>query len=120
MYFTADEVEILEEESDRACRLFKALGNRDRFLILCYLGYCEHNVSDLEGMLQLRQPTLSQQLAKLRSENLVKTRREGKSIYYSLASEEVRHVLRLLHALNFRYRQRAAEMPDERLTAAGS
>lgn len=120
MHLTSDELAILEEASDRTCRLLKTMSHKDRFLILCYLAYCEHNVSDLEATLQLRQPTLSQQLARLRSEKLVKTRRAGKSIYYSLASEDVRQVLRLLHALNYHCRQRTGTMSGGRLATAGS
>ncbi|RDD61312.1 ArsR/SmtB family transcription factor [Ferruginivarius sediminum] len=120
MHITSEEIEVLEGTADKACRLLKALSNRDRLLILCYLAHHERNVSDLEGLLQLRQPTLSQQLARLRSEELVKTRREGKAIYYSLISDEVRQVIRLLYGLYCCSSQTVSEMPPARLAAAGS
>jgi len=50
-------------------------------------------VSELEELLNLRQPTVSQQLARLRADGLVSTRRDGKAIYYKLASEEARVVI---------------------------
>jgi DNA-binding transcriptional ArsR family regulator len=68
-------------------------------MILCYLAEGERNVGDLERLLRLRQPTLSQQLSRLRQDGLVTTRRAGKSIYYSLASPEVRAVIGLLYRL---------------------
>ena len=49
-------------------------------------------------MLKLRQPAVSQQLARLRADDLVETRRDGKNIYYSLARPEVRQVIEALHA----------------------
>lgn len=120
MYITLEELETLEGAAERACRLLKALSNRDRLLILCYLAHRERNVSDLEGLLQLRQPTLSQQLARLRSEELVTTRRQGKAIYYSLASDEVRQMLRLMYDLYHVPAQEAAEAAPAPLAATGS
>ncbi len=99
MAMSSDDFEVLEASAGEAARLLKALSNKDRLMILCYLAEGERNVGDLEGLLRLRQPTLSQQLSRLRSEGLVSTRRDGKSIYYSLASEEVRQVIGLLYQL---------------------
>ena len=62
-------------------------------MILCILSQGERSVSELEQMLSLRQPTVSQQLARLRTEGLVASRRDGKTIYYSLASEQARVVV---------------------------
>lgn len=81
----------------RACALLKALGNPDRLLLLCQLTQGEFCVSELESMLGIQQPTLSQQLGVLREEKLVDTRREGKQIYYSLASKEATAVLQVLY-----------------------
>ena len=81
----------------RACALLKALGNPDRLLLLCQLTQGEFCVSELESMLGIQQPTLSQQLGVLREEQLVNTRREGKQIYYSLASKEAMAVLDVLY-----------------------
>jgi ArsR family transcriptional regulator len=66
-------------------------------MLLCEIGQGEKCVSELEDALDLHQPTLSQQLTVLRKEKLVKTRREGKQIYYSLASEVVVSVISLLY-----------------------
>lgn len=87
---------VLIDRAEIAAGLLKALSNKDRLQILCYLAEQERNVSDLEALLGLRQPTLSQQLARLRADSLVKTRREGKAIYYSLASDEVTAVIGVL------------------------
>jgi ArsR family transcriptional regulator len=93
------DLEALEESADQAAQLLKALSNRDRLLILCHLVEGERNVSDLERLVHLRQPTLSQQLARLRSDGLVATRRDGKAIYYRLNSDEVQRVLGLLYEM---------------------
>lgn len=66
---------------------------------LYYVREGERSVSELEEQLGLRQPTISQQLARLRADDLVATRRDGKTIYYSLASEEARRVVQLLYEL---------------------
>lgn len=83
----------------RASEFLKALANPHRLLILCYLAQGEMSVSELEQLLKLRQPTLSQQLARLREDALVDTRRAGKMIYYRLASNEARQVIDLLYQL---------------------
>jgi len=80
----------------QAAALLKAVANRDRLLILCALTEGEKRVGELEALLGLRQPTLSQQLARLRSENLVDTRRDGKSIHYTIASPEAKALISLL------------------------
>jgi len=99
MEITTKDLDSLERSADDAARLLKALSNKDRLMILCYLAEGERKVGDLEHLLELRQPTLSQQLARLRSEGLVATRRHGKSIYYSLASTEVQAVIETLYRL---------------------
>lgn len=81
----------------QACGLLKALANPDRLLLLCQLTQGEHCVSELERMLDIRQPTLSQQLAVLRDEDLVSTRRKGKQIYYQIASAQALAVLQTLY-----------------------
>ena len=87
------------ESAAKASRLLKALANQDRLLILCNLADGEKCVSDLEQLLGIRQPTLSQQLARLRADELVRTRRDGKVIHYSLASSEAGRVIELLYEL---------------------
>jgi ArsR family transcriptional regulator len=79
-----------------AAAFLKSLTHPHRLMILCLLDGRERSVSELEERLGLRQPTLSQQLAKLRAEGLVETRRSGKFIYYRLASPEAREVISVL------------------------
>ncbi|VVE72956.1 transcriptional regulator [Pandoraea anapnoica] len=80
-----------------ATALLRALANEDRLLILCQLTRGELSVGELEAQLDIRQPTLSQQLAVLRSEALVTTRRDGKRIYYAVTDGAVLAVLACLH-----------------------
>ena len=94
-----DDPDIMRDSSEKASRLLKALSNQDRLMILCILADSEKCVSDLEEILSIRQPTLSQQLARLRADDLVTTRREGKVIYYRLASSEAGRVIELLFEL---------------------
>ncbi len=82
-----------------ASRFLKALSNHNRLLLLCLLSEGERTVSELEAALGLRQPAISQQLARLRAEGLIAGRRDGKSIHYRLASEEARRVMMLLYEL---------------------
>ena len=87
------EAKRLAERAKRAAEFLKALAHQNRLMILCILSQGEKSVSELEHMLSLRQPTVSQQLARLRADGLVATRRDGKAIHYSLASEEARVVV---------------------------
>ncbi|MFC5473403.1 metalloregulator ArsR/SmtB family transcription factor [Paraherbaspirillum soli] len=92
-------ISMLRDSASKACALLKTLANEDRLLILCQLTHGEQNVGDIEQLLGIHQPTLSQQLGVLREEGLVNTRREGKYIYYSLASFEVIQVMQTLSSL---------------------
>lgn len=87
------------ENANRASKFLKALANDNRLVILCTLVDGEKNVGELEEILGIRQPTLSQQLARLRSENLVDTRRKSKQIYYRLVSDEAEQMIELLYEL---------------------
>jgi ArsR family transcriptional regulator len=93
------DLQEMQAAAARACALLKALGNADRLLLLCQMTQGEFCVSELESMLGIQQPTLSQQLGVLREEKLVTTRREGKQIYYSLASKEATAVMQVLYQL---------------------
>ncbi len=85
--------------ADEACRLMKVLSNSDRLLLLCQLAEGEKRVGELESLLGIVQPTLSQQLGVLRDEELVTTRRDGKNIYYRISSPSALQVMQLLYAL---------------------
>jgi ArsR family transcriptional regulator len=89
----SDELEQMAEKAKRASDFLKALAHESRLMILCNLAAGEKSVTELERILALRQPTVSQQLARLRTEGLVTARRDGKTIYYSLASDEARIVI---------------------------
>ena len=87
----------MQSSADDACRLMKVLSNRDRMMLLCQISQGEMCVGELEEVLDIQQPTLSQQLTVLRNEELVKTRREGKQIYYSLANRVALEVMNVLY-----------------------
>ena len=89
----------MADNAKRASSFLKALAHESRLMILCILADGEKSVSELEELLSLRQPTVSQQLARLRSDGLVAARRDGKAIYYSLASEEARVVVGAVYDL---------------------
>ncbi|MFG6448847.1 metalloregulator ArsR/SmtB family transcription factor [Roseateles sp. BYS180W] len=93
------DLHAMRHAADAACSLMKVLTNPDRLLILCQLAQGEHRVGELEALLGIVQPTLSQQLTVLRQQALVQTRREGKSIYYSLQSPEVLALMQALHTI---------------------
>ena len=81
----------------KASQLLKSLSHPDRLMLLCQLTQGEHCVSQLEEKVGLGQPSLSQQLGILRKDGLVNTRREGKQIYYSVASEDALAILNVLY-----------------------
>ena len=87
----------MHQAADQACRLMKVLANADRLMLLCQLSQGEKCVSELEELLGILQPTLSQQLTVLRNEALVTTRREGKNIYYQISSMEALAVMQVLY-----------------------
>jgi DNA-binding transcriptional ArsR family regulator len=97
----ADERSMAEmmQNARNATDLLKAVGHESRLIILCMLAEGERSVTELESILALRQPTVSQQLARLRADRLVETRRDGKTVYYSLASDPARQVVELLYDL---------------------
>ena len=96
---TTEAIDDLRESAAQACNLLKVMANEDRLLLMCQLINAELNVSELEAMTEIRQPSLSQQLGVLRDEGLVSTRRAGKFIYYTLSSPEVVGVMQTLHSL---------------------
>lgn len=91
------EMDRLYENAEEAGRLLKTLANQDRLMLLCQLSQGELNVGELQDALGISQPTLSQQLAVLRREALVATRRDGKQIYYRISSEQAMAVIQTLY-----------------------
>lgn len=92
-------IQELEANCEEAAELLRALSNPHRLLILCELMDGERTVSELEAVASLSQSALSQHLAKLREGELVATRRDAQSIYYSLADKRVARLISLLHEL---------------------
>ncbi|MDX1711834.1 MAG: metalloregulator ArsR/SmtB family transcription factor [Rhodovibrionaceae bacterium] len=82
--------------TNEASRFLKALANPHRLRILIQLSGGEKSVSELERLLNLRQPSLSQHLARLRADKIVEPRRDGKAVYYALASPTAMEVLDLV------------------------
>jgi DNA-binding transcriptional ArsR family regulator len=89
----------MAQSARMASDFLKALAHEGRLMILCHLVEGERTVGELEQLLGARQPAVSQQLARLRLEGLVATRREGKTIYYRLGDDRVRQLLETLHGL---------------------
>ena len=83
----------------QAADFLKSLGHEQRLMILCHLASGEKSVGELEEVLGARQAAVSQQLARLRHEGLVSTRREGKTVYYSLGDERSQRIIGLLYEL---------------------
>lgn len=82
-----------------ATDFLKAIAHEGRLVILCRLARGEASVMELEGMLSARQAAVSQQLARLRIEGLVDTRREGKAIYYSISDDKTREMVGVVYKL---------------------
>jgi DNA-binding transcriptional ArsR family regulator len=80
-----------------ATALLKALSHETRLVILCLLIDGDKTVGELEQKLNLRQPVVSQQLARLRADELVETRRDGKNVVYSIARPEVTEIISSLY-----------------------
>jgi DNA-binding transcriptional ArsR family regulator len=94
---TSPRLERLMKSARKASDLLKALSHENRLLLLCILAEKERSVSELEQILSLRQPLVSQQLARLRYDNLVTTRRDGKTVFYSIADDDVRRVIGVIY-----------------------
>lgn len=93
------EVMALRDQAGQVSTMLKQLANPDRLLILCQLAEQEFNVSQIEQLTGIMQPTLSQQLTILRRAKLVTTRREGKQIYYAIQDERLMRLLQTLYQL---------------------
>ncbi|HEY6863926.1 MAG TPA: metalloregulator ArsR/SmtB family transcription factor [Burkholderiales bacterium] len=82
-----------------AAAALRVLANENRLLLLCELSQGERSVGELEETLDIRQPSLSQQLGVLRAVGLVSTRRNGKFIHYSVADRKALALLDTLYHL---------------------
>ncbi len=89
----------MKRSAARASNLMKALSSETRLLLLCRMSEGEVSVKELAEILEMRPSSVSQQLALLRKDGLVKTRRDGQLIYYSLDGDEAKQVISVLYAL---------------------
>lgn len=89
----------MQQNAGAASEFLKALANQRRLMILCHLHQNECSVNELVEKLDLSQSALSQHLAILRELALVATRKEGQTVFYSLASNDVEKMIALLHDL---------------------
>ena len=94
-----EEAQLLPRMATEGCELLKSMAHEGRLVILYLLSQRERSVTELEATLEMRQPAVSQQLARLRADNLVTTRRDGKMVFYSLDSEKARSVVELMATL---------------------
>ena len=87
----------LHDMASNACELLKAMANEWRLMILCQLSEGERTVSELQKLLGLSQSALSQHLAILRREKIVRARKHAQSVSYSLSGDEATKVMESLH-----------------------
>ena len=95
--FSDPSMEQMREHAPQAANLMSALGNESRLMILCTLTQGERSVGELNSVVPLSQSALSQQLARLRQQGLVDTRRESQTIHYRLADGPARRIIEVLH-----------------------
>ncbi|WP_275629858.1 metalloregulator ArsR/SmtB family transcription factor [Pseudomonas sp. 273] len=93
------DIQQMRQAAAEAAGTLRSLSHPDRLMLLCQLSQGEHSVGELEELLGIQQPNLSQQLGVLRSEGLVDTRRDGKRIFYSVKDPKVLHLLSTLYLL---------------------
>ena len=97
------ELKQLWVKARKASEFLKALANENRLLILCILSEKERSVTELEQLLSVSQSSVSQQLARLRLDGLVDSRRDGRVVYYSLADEPTRQFIKAIYDKFCRY-----------------
>lgn len=93
------ELDAMMDNATLATNFLKAIGHEGRLMILCHLATGEKSVTELEELLSARQAAVSQQLGRLRLEGLVKPRREGKTIFYSLTDDRCKRIISVVYDL---------------------
>ena len=93
------DLEQMSDAADKASALMRTLGHKGRLLILCQLAGGEKSVGELSDSLSIPQSPLSQHLARMRKEGLVKTRREAQTIFYSLKADDAGKIIECLYGL---------------------
>jgi DNA-binding transcriptional ArsR family regulator len=91
--------DAMHRNANQAVRLLKSLANESRLIVMCVLAEGEISVGHLNRRIDLSQSALSQHLAILREQGLVKTRRESQTIYYSLSDSEAIGLIQKLHEI---------------------
>lgn len=91
------ELQDLMRKARKASDFLKAVAHESRLVILCLLSERERSVTELEELLALSQATVSQQLARLRHEGLVETRRDGRAVYYSLSDDTTKRFIQAIY-----------------------
>jgi DNA-binding transcriptional ArsR family regulator len=99
--FNGDDIDFdaMHRNATDAVRLLKSLANESRLMVMCVLAEGEISVGNLNERIDLSQSALSQHLAILREQGLVKTRRESQTIYYSLAETPAISLIETLHEI---------------------
>lgn len=90
-------IDEMPPKADAAADFLKGLANPDRLLILCALSQGERNVTDLIETTGIAQSSMSQHLAKLKTEGIVASRRDHRKLYYVLAHPAARAVMKVLY-----------------------
>ncbi len=93
------ELDRMMQNATEAAAFLKTISHEGRMLILCHLATGEKSVTELEKLLSARQAAVSQQLARLRLEGLVKPRRQGKTMYYSLVDDRPRRIMAVVYEM---------------------
>lgn len=75
--------------------LFRVLGDDTRSRIICALGFSEMCVCDIAALLKMSSSAISHQLRILKESKMIKSRREGKVVYYSLADEHIEKLFKI-------------------------
>lgn len=94
-----EDLDQMMENAQEASNFLKAISHEGRLMILCHLASGEKSVTELEELLSARQAAVSQQLSRLRLEGLVKPRRDGKAIYYSLTDDRSTRIIEVVYDL---------------------
>lgn len=95
----SEDMDKMAESAVQASNFLKAISHEGRLMILCHLASGEKSVTELETLLSARQAAVSQQLSRLRLEGLVTPRREGKTIYYTLADDRPKKIMEVVYDL---------------------
>ena len=95
----AGQLDDMAKHARNATELLKALASESRLMILCLLVEGEKSVGQLNKQMNRAQSSVSQELARLRRQNLVTDRRDGKTVYYSIESSEAKRIIAVLHEI---------------------